>query len=351
MRKLCKFLGWLLSLMVLAAAALVIYLSVTEYRPEDRALANVQAPEGPQPAGQRVTLLSWNTGYAGLDAAADFFMDGGNMVMPVSQAAVEENMDAIAQVLQTQQADIFLLQEVDRDSARTGGVDQLAHYAGETGLGWAYGANYRCKFVPYPWPPLGRMESGIATLSNLETQGEALRISLPCPFSWPVRMANMKRCLVLTRYPVAGTDKSLVVVNLHLEAYDDGQGKIAQTQALMQVLQEEYAKGNYVIAGGDFNQTFPGGLDACPVIDSSLWTPGVLEADMLPEGWQFAYDPTTPTCRLLNQPYDPDSPGTQYYVIDGFLVSPNVTVEAVTTLDLGFAHSDHNPVRLEVTLR
>ena len=119
----------------------------------------------------------------------------------------------------------------------------------------------------------------------------------------------------------------------------------------MQVLQEEYAKGNYVIAGGDFNQTFPGGLDACPVIDSSLWTPGVLEADMLPEGWQFAYDPTTPTCRLLNQPYDPDSPGTQYYVIDGFLVSPNVTVEAVTTLDLGFAHSDHNPVRLEVTLR
>ena len=97
MRKLCKFLGWLLSLMVLAAAALVIYLSVTEYRPEDRALANVQAPEGPQPAGQRVTLLSWNTGYAGLDAAADFFMDGGNMVMPVSQAAVEENMDAIAQ--------------------------------------------------------------------------------------------------------------------------------------------------------------------------------------------------------------------------------------------------------------
>jgi len=45
-----------------------------------------------------------------------------------------------------------------------------------------------------------------------------------------------------------------VLVNLHLEAYDSGEGKIAQTKLLVEFLEQEYAKGNYVIAGGDFNQ-------------------------------------------------------------------------------------------------
>ena len=43
-----------------------------------------------------------------------------------------------------------------------------------------------------------------------------------------------------------------MVFNLHLEAYDNGEGKIAQSKKLADVLSQEYAKGNYVIAGGDF---------------------------------------------------------------------------------------------------
>ena len=56
-----------------------------------------------------------------------------------------------------------------------------------------------------------------------------------------------------------GSDREPVLVNLHLEAYDDGEGKIAQTNQLRDYIEDEYAKGNYVIAGGDFNQVFPGG--------------------------------------------------------------------------------------------
>ena len=37
-------------------------------------------------------------------------------------------------------------------------------------------------------------------------------------------------------------------------------------------------------------------------------------------------------------------------MIDGFILSPNVTLESVETLDLGFANSDHNPVRISVEL-
>ena len=87
-----------------------------------------------------------------------------------------------------------------------------------------------------------------------------------------------------------------------------------------------------------------------PNTHPELWTPGVLDTDML-GGFGSAYDLTVPTCRLLNQPYDPsDTENTQYYAIDGFLVSPNVEVSAVKTLDLGFENSDHNPVLLTVSL-
>lgn len=39
-------------------------------------------------------------------------------------------------------------------------------------------------------------------------------------------------------------------------AYDDGEGKLAQTKMLSDLLQKEVEKGNYVIAAGDFNQSF-----------------------------------------------------------------------------------------------
>ena len=119
----------------------------------------------------------------------------------------------------------------------------------------------------------------------------------------------------------------------------------------MGFLEDEYLKGNYVIAGGDFNQIFPGGLEQYPNEHPDLWTPGLLEEESLPEGFRYCYDLSVPSCRLLNQPYDPsDTANTQYYVIDGFIVSPNVTVENVEGLDLGFENADHNPVLITVTL-
>lgn len=209
--------------------------------------------------------------------------------------------------------------------------------------------NYSCPFVPFPWPPMGRVNSGVMTVSDFAVSGDAERISLPCPFSWPVSTANLKRCLLVTRYDLPDTGKQLVVVNLHLEAYDDGEGKAAQTQALFEVLEQEYAAGNYVIAGGDFNQTFPGTLDSWPITNDEYWAPGVLTDDMLPEGWSFAFDASNPTCRLNNAPYDAET--SQHYVLDGFIVSPNVNVESVETLDIGFDYSDHAPVVLDITLK
>ena len=105
------------------------------------------------------------------------------------------------------------------------------------------------------------------------------------------------------------------------------------------------------MAGGDCNQICAGGLKAYPSSHPDLWTPGMLEEDMLAEGWRFAYDLSVPSCRLLNQPYDPaDAENTQYYVIDGFILSPNVELLQVEGVDLAFADSDHNPVLISVKL-
>lgn len=333
---------------IVALVGFVVYLTVTEYRPDERKVAEhvYFQNETSESVQKQMTVYSWNIGYAGLDASTDFFMDGGDNVNPTPEE-VDENLTAVKKFISSQSADAWLLQEVDVNSARTGHINELEAVSEVYPSSYALAFNYKCEFVPIPLPPIGKIESGIATFTDKTVKGSSFeRIALPCPFSWPVSLANLKRCLLVTRLPVENSDKEVVLVNLHLEAYDDGEGKIAQTELLMNFLHEEYEKGNFVIAGGDFNQVFPKTLEKYPLTEDS-WVPGVLEEEVLPQGFSYAFDSTTATCRLLNRPLDEN---TQKYVIDGFIVSPNVKVEKVETVDLNFANSDHNPVKLEISL-
>ena len=330
------------------AAGLFGYLTVTEYYPAHAETAQRGAVTTSQKlATHSLRILSFNTGYGGLGQDADFFMDGGSGVNPDDEKTVVYNMMGIECIVEDAGADIVLLQEVDTDSARSFGHNQWLQYEYDLkNYESRYALNYSCKYVPYPLSdPMGKMNSGIATFSRYDISS-ATRYSLPCPFTWPTRVANLKRCLLVTRIPIVNTEQELVIVNLHLEAYDDGEGKAAQTEQLLALLEKEYAKGNYVIAGGDFNQAFPGTTDRYPIDSADAWKPGVLE--QLSGGWKYAYDDTTATCRLLDRPYDPAN--SQVFVIDGYIVSPNVQIDSVQTLNEGFVYSDHNPVLLEVTL-
>jgi len=352
MKKLLKSLLIVIALVLVAAVGLIGWLSITEYKPDDIEALEVSGAASDRQAkvGEMISLLSMNVGYGGLGAEQDFFMDGGTMTRPDDKAVVEENLRGVLSGLGLRKADIYLLQEVDRDSYRSHFVDEAEFFRRGLGGNLAFAYNYNCDFVPFPWPPLGKVKSGLATYTAFEVT-EASRESLPVPFSWPVRAANLKRCLLTERIPVADTDKELVIVNLHLEAYDDGEGKIAQTKQLMQLLKAEYAKGNYVIAGGDFNQVFEDAKAAYPVLKAEYWQPGELKNSDLPDGFRYAFDASVPTCRLLNAPYSGVRAQTQLYVIDGFIVSDNLHINLVETVDLNFAHSDHHPVYLQVTLK
>lgn len=347
-----KVLLILVIVVVVAVAGLFAWLTVTEFRPADTQPAELSQPEnGAAFSGDRLTVLSMNIGYGSLGKDSDFFMDGGKDVRPESKDIVEANIKGIEGILAEHPADFVLLQEVDTDSDRSLHVNEVEMLSEDCGYAaYSYALNYSCGFVPFPLPPLGKVESGLMTLTDYAiTQSD--RISLPCPFSWPLRIANLKRCLLVNRIPIEGSDKELVIVNLHLEAYDDGEGKAAQTKMLASILSEEYAKGNYVIAGGDFNQGFPGTVDTYPNAHPDLWeVPELVPGDDLAD-WTIGFNESVPTCRLLNQPYDPsDTANTQYYVIDGFFISPNLTVEHLDTLDEGFVYSDHNPVLLSLIL-
>jgi endonuclease/exonuclease/phosphatase family metal-dependent hydrolase len=337
---------------IIFAAGFIGFLTIAEYRPAPVQPLEIKNHALRRPAaGDSISLLSWNIGYASLDSSQDFFMDGGKTVRPPTSENVMRNTSAIHDFINGAGCNIVLIQEVDSASKRSYYLDQTAALGDSFPGSSAFALNFHCAFVPFPFPEfIGKVSSGLLTLNSFETS-EALRISLPNPFKWPVRAANLKRCLLVSRIPLENSTAQLVVVNLHLEAYDSSGGREAQTAMLMELLYREYAQGNYCIAGGDFNQNFPG-IDTrrFALKNSEHFVPGTLSQSLLAEGWRFAADTQTPSCRLLNEPYSGNEETTQYYVIDGFIISPNVELVSVQTFDLQHRNSDHNPVKLEVRL-
>ncbi len=350
MAKILKILGILLLCIVLLAGLAVGILTLTEYRPADREIISVIGKPGdPLQTGKPLRLLSWNTGYAALGEGTDFFMDGGTMVYTADKETTMENLQGIVEEIRKEAPDFILLQETDKHSARSHYINQNEEYrAAFPEMQSAFAHNFRALFVPYPMPPIGNVESGVLTLSAYRVSS-AERISLPTPFVWPVRTVNLKRCLLVTRQPVEGSEHELVLINFHLEAYDNGEGKKRQMEEMAAFLQAEVEKGNWVIAAGDFNQTLAEVLSAYPVLDGE-WAPGTLDTALLGDGLTVLMDASAPTCRSLSRPYEGTRDGFQFYMIDGVLVSRGVTVEEIRTVDKDFQYSDHNPVVLSFRL-
>jgi len=308
--------------------------------------------------GGDYTIMTWNMGYGALGDNADFFLDGGSSVKTADEERVSYNMDGIRRSISKLSPDIVMLQEVDRDSDRSCNTDEMEELVdgvkadkslGTDSLYYTFAYNYRVEYIPYPIPPIGKVDAGILMLSAFEIT-ESTRVQLPCPFSWPVRLGNLKRCLMIDRvriYTEEGryTGHDLVIVNLHLEAYDDGEGKAAQTEMLIEYLNAEYEKGNYVIAGGDFNQYFSNIDTSMYPTYEGMWECGVIDEEDFGEEWQLLMDNSNPSCRSLDQAYiGADTDNFQYYLIDGFIVSDNISVESVETVNFDFAYTDHNPV-------
>ena len=343
----------ILLIVVAAAAALIGYLTATEYYPkagEQETVPVMHENDSVLTGSGPLRIMTWNVGYGALGDNADFFMDGGSGVNTATKDRVQENVSSMLDVIEREDPDILFLQEVDLNSMRSHHTNEVQLFSDAfSGMESAFAYNFKVPFIPYPIPPIGTVNSGIVTLSSWH-QTQVLREALPCPFSWPIRVANLKRCVLISRIP-APDSKELVLVNLHLEAYDSGEGKIAQTKQLRELLETEAGKGNYVIAGGDFNQVFSDTDIAKYPAQEGKWQAGEIDVNEFSSDLSFLMDSNVPTCRSLDQPYEgADKENFQYYVIDGFIVSSNLEVKRLETLDEGFVSTDHNPVLLEVEM-
>ena len=337
----------------IAFAGLIAFISLTEYKPDKVEGVRIYGDSSKEVnKDEPIKIMSWNIGYGALGDNADFFMDGGNHVLTSSKNRVKKNIKSISGEIRKQSPDITMIQEVDKDSRRSYHINQVEKLGkAMEGSEYSYARNYKAAFVPYPIPPLGKMDSGIMTIS-IFNDNSAKRVSLPVSFTWPVRTVNLKRCLLISRTKVMGTGKELVYINLHLEAYDKGAGKKAQTRALNRILKQEAAKGNYVIAAGDFNQTF-NNVDINEYkVQKGLWKPGIIDISEYDSSLNFVMVSATPTCRSLDRPLKGANKSKfQYYVIDGMIYSSNIEMSYCKTADLGFKNSDHNPVVAEIKLK
>lgn len=350
LRKILKALLILILVTVVAAGVFIAYLSLTEYKPEAKEKLGIERnEEKPASAGREISLLSFNIGYGGLGKEADFVLDGGKSSgRPESRELFKSYFGGLSDFLKSGEYDAILLQEVDRSSKRSYKTDETAALREMLNPKSAvFANNYLCPFVPFPWPPIGKVDSGLFTMTDFNIES-AERAALPNPFSWPLRTANLKRAALISRIPVEGSDRELCLINLHLEAYTAAEGRERQQKLLMEIMREEYEKGNWVIAGGDFNQSFPGTRETFPIVDR-VWEPGELDENELGENFSYVFDAENPSCRLLNGPYDRET--AQHYIIDGFIISDNVELKSIETHDLGFEFSDHNPVEISVRLK
>jgi len=346
--KIIRPLLYLILILAGAFALFLLYATIDDYRPDDVVVQSIECEKDIISDSMHLNLLIWNIGYAGLDASMDFFYDGGEGMRPAHEGVLR-NMEGIKSNLDPYIGyDFILLQEVDQDSKRSYHINEFQEIEDQfSGYASSFGKNYDVGFVPIPiTEPMGKVNSGLMTLSkNCPDQVE--RHAFPGNYSWPMKLFMLDRCFLVNRYQL-GNQKELLIINTHNSAYDDGSLRAQQMNYLSDYLVSEYEKGNYILVGGDWNQTPYGIKPELPSHRFDTDNLNYVEKDYPAPGWTWAYGADIPTNRRLAIPYDRESSLTT--IIDCYLLSPNIMLEHVETIDLDFQYSDHQPVLLRASL-
>ncbi len=355
--------GVLLLLLVLVVGGYLIYLTATYYRiPDNQTIEVSNNAQATMQVGKEYTAATYNIGFGAYTPDYTFFMDEGIMKdgtktvgkrsTAVSKESVEKCTKGSVDLIKSLNADFILLQEVDTTSTRSFQVNQKDAFAdGFPSFGNAYASNFHTGFLAYPiMEPHGIANAGVMTLSDVYVD-DAYRRSYPIDESFPTKFFDCDRCFLIERIPV-DNGKELVLINNHMSAYDEG-GKIRAQQfdMLVDVIEDEYEKGNYVVIGGDWNHALCGSEAMYPSAQQvPPWISTFDESD-LPRGFKVVRADNieqVASCRGDDIPYEKGY--TYTATVDGFVVSANVDAKA-KNIDGEFKYSDHNPVTLAFTLR
>lgn len=217
------------------------------------------------------TIATYNIGYlSGLT--------NNQAVKPPAQLFGNNGVTAIAG-LQPEALDILGLQEVDINSERSYRENQVTTVA--QGLGLQYGAiaiNWDKRYVPFPyWPPrahFGQVVSAQAVLSRHPIKSHE-RVELAAVKNRPFyyRAVYLDRLAQVTEVDLNG--RSVIVINVHLEAFDE-ETRAEQTQQVLDLV-NTYA-GQPVLVIGDFNSSTVRRDEAQVTIQAFLDAPNLKSA-------------------------------------------------------------------------
>lgn len=343
--------GFLLLFVLFVVVVFFIIMTLFEYNPRTVSKADVYGHGlALPPLTDEFSFLTWNIGYAGLGREMDFFYDGGKKVIPEKKLS-EKYLEGIKKAVHSfDTLDFLLIQEIDIQSHRAHYINELDALAAELPqFYYVFGMNYNSWFVPVPlYQPMGFVKSGISSFSRYRPDSVSM-VPFGSKYPWPQGLVQLKRCFLMMTI-LLGNGKELVVINTHNSAYDStGELRKNELQILSRYLLAEYEKGNYVVAGGDWNSN-PEGFRTQSIISGDLTTSlDVPVTSSFFHGWHFVFDSLRPSNRFVNEPYRKGK--TRTTTIDFFVVSPNVEIQLVQTVRMGFKYSDHEPVIMKVKLK
>ncbi len=353
-KKALKIIAIVLAVLILLVVGYAAYLLISSHRIGNTAITPEGEANGALEIGTTYTVVSYNIGFGAYESDFGFFMDGGDRAWAWSKERLDANLKKIANFLVEQNADLYLIQEVDIDSTRSYHFDERTYLTSAlAGKSYTFAQNYDSPFLCYPvTQPFGVARSGLMTFSSVPIASSE-RVELPIEEGL-TKFLDLDRCYSKNRIPLKN-GAELVLYNMHLSAYtSDGTIATGQLKILLDDMQAEYEKGNYCIAGGDFNKDLLG--DSSAYFGKSeieyTWAQSIPEDTF--DGFDVSLvapiDEAHPvaSCRNADGPY---YEGQYTLTIDGFLVSANVQAVKADVIDTGFAYSDHNPVSLQFVLK
>lgn len=353
--------GALVGALALVVAVYLAYVVLSYKRlPDNLELTVTNARDGesaqsPVQIGQEYCIVTYNIGFGAYIPQFSFFMDGGEFSVAESEESVLSTVrGAASYVAGTMDSDFVLWQEVDLDSTRSYHVDEyeeIQEFYRDYSMTFA--VNYDSAFLFYPLTqPHGKSKAGLAVMSRFPIES-ALRRSFPISSSFS-KFLDLDRCYSINRIPVEG-GKYLCLINLHMSAYGSSdeirQGQISM---LCEDMQREYAAGNYVICGGDFNHDLKALTDDGCERESWAYP---FPREQLPEGFRFCLDDFSDqeraamhdSARNADEAYNPET--TYTVTLDGFIISDNVKCTWYENVDLQYRYSDHDPVYMRFVLQ
>ena len=328
-----------LGLAVLFALYAAIVLRTNRMAVERRAPLDIERTGELPLAATKLDVLSWNVGYAAIGRDAVFLEKLGRLVWPASRDTVRRNLAGIKRSLADIHANVYAVQEVVVTSPLSWWINVWREVSSAiTASDRVLTLDVTTRLVP---PPLV-LAHGAGTIANVRID-QAEKVPLPLEPDYWLGCLRKHYTLLVSKLPIAGSERSWVVINVHLAAHDHAAAtRREQLAAALAFAGNEYAKGNYVILAGDWNLVLGGPPPHHTTEARYLDWVNPFPRGVLPEAWQLVFDAGVPTVRTSEKPFRPGENFTA--IIDGFIISPNVTVDRVGAIDLGFEHSDHNPV-------